>query len=185
VSAGPYRFKDVVELSGCTRSNLIHWTDKQVIVPDVAGTGGTGHHRLFSFRNVAQAAIARELNRFNIPVAQIKVVMFNLLARDNEELWKQVIDRAIKRRTFNRAAFEEWDAFKDPATRAPGGAFLVYQPDATPSKFSITFGQQLEIPDDHPAHVIVNLRPIVERLEAATNDRWAPSRRVKQSKENG
>ena len=44
--------------TGATRSQLIYWTDAELITPDVTETAGTGHHRAFSFRNLIQVKIA-------------------------------------------------------------------------------------------------------------------------------
>ena len=66
-----YSFADVLRLTRATRSQLIWWTNKRIIVPGVEDTRGPGHHRRFSFRNLFEIAIATELVDWKIPNERI------------------------------------------------------------------------------------------------------------------
>ena len=70
-----YRFADVLTHTGATRSQLIYWTDAELITPDVADTAGTGHHRAFSFRNLIQVKIATLLAARGLSVSTIGFIL--------------------------------------------------------------------------------------------------------------
>src|SRR3954452_5679526 len=104
-----YRFGDVVRFSGATRNNLIHWTQKRVISPDIRQGGGPGRHALFSFRNIALATIATQLNAFSVPTAIINKVVLNLAIQDSAAIWKRAASRAGQ--TFDQQLFDRWRVF--------------------------------------------------------------------------
>lgn len=64
-------FSDVVKWTDATRSNLIHWTNIRIIVPDLEDTAGPGYPRRFSTLNVLEVQLAAEMNRFRLPAALI------------------------------------------------------------------------------------------------------------------
>src|SRR5215510_3346543 len=70
-----YRFADVLTHTGATRSQLIYWTNEELITPDVEDTAGTGYHRAFSFRNLIQVRVATLLAPRGLSVKAIGLVL--------------------------------------------------------------------------------------------------------------
>jgi hypothetical protein len=63
-----YSQADVVRLTGASANNVKWWTHRGVLHADIEESPGTGHHRQFSFVNLVEAAVAAELNRYNLPL---------------------------------------------------------------------------------------------------------------------
>jgi DNA-binding transcriptional MerR regulator len=58
-----YGFNEIITLAGVERSKLTHWADRGMVPPDISESAGRGHGRRYSFRNVVEFALARELTR--------------------------------------------------------------------------------------------------------------------------
>ena len=81
-----YSFRDVLAHTGATRSQLIHWTNVGLVRAEVDETTGTGHHRAFSFANLAQVRVAVLLTGRGVTVPGLKLVLrvvTQLQKRDN------------------------------------------------------------------------------------------------------
>jgi DNA-binding transcriptional MerR regulator len=67
LSAPTFESRNVVELVGVTERELRHWADRGIVVPDIAdAVGRPGVRRRYSFENLVQAAIVKELLRQGI-----------------------------------------------------------------------------------------------------------------------
>ncbi len=67
-----FGFNEAVDLTGVTRSQLIHWSDKQLIVPSVAQTTGRGVPRRYSFEDLVLVRLAVVLVRdFGFPLSML------------------------------------------------------------------------------------------------------------------
>ena len=62
-----YSFGEARVLTKTTRNQLTHWTDARIIRAEIAEAGGRGVHRRFSFVNLAEVAVARELSSYGAP----------------------------------------------------------------------------------------------------------------------
>jgi DNA-binding transcriptional MerR regulator len=67
---GRYTQSDLIAMTGATRSQLTYWCKLGVVRAD-SETTGTGHHRLFTNRNVTEARIAVELSRIGLSVRAV------------------------------------------------------------------------------------------------------------------
>ena len=70
-----FGFGEVAKLTGVPRTRLIHWTQAGLITAGVREAQGTGHHRVFSFRNLVEVAVANELAQYGIGVTTIRRVL--------------------------------------------------------------------------------------------------------------
>lgn len=58
-----YQFRDLVGISGASRHEVDSWVRKGAITPDIASSTGTGVRREFSFLDLFETCVARELNQ--------------------------------------------------------------------------------------------------------------------------
>ena len=70
-----FQFGEVLALTDVSRSQLIYWTQKGLITAGVRAAQGTGHHRLFSVRNLLEVKVARALARCGVKVPSIQRVL--------------------------------------------------------------------------------------------------------------
>lgn len=89
--ARAYGFSEVLRLTGATRAQLIHWTDRRLISASVQETTGTGSPRLFSYTDLLLIRSAVELvERFGLPIRKlnwaIQIIGFTLTT-DHRILW--------------------------------------------------------------------------------------------------
>ena len=62
-----FESRNVVSLVGVSERELRHWADRGIVVPDIAdAVGRPGVRRQYSFENLLQAAIIKELLRQGI-----------------------------------------------------------------------------------------------------------------------
>ena len=67
-----YSFADLLVLTDATRSNLIHWTNTNIIRAEIEDTDGRGYPRRFSPFNVIEVQLASAINKFRVPVETIR-----------------------------------------------------------------------------------------------------------------
>ncbi|MBW1668867.1 MAG: MerR family transcriptional regulator [Deltaproteobacteria bacterium] len=77
LASGPprlYSSKEIQAKSGVGKIQLLHWTQKGVIVPlkDAKGRGG---RRIYSHQNLIEAGICRELSRYRIETSTMKEIL--------------------------------------------------------------------------------------------------------------
>jgi len=71
-----FGFSNVIELSGATRSQLIHWTDKQLITASIQEATGRGGWRKFNEVDILLVMAAVELTRrFSFPLRPLKAAL--------------------------------------------------------------------------------------------------------------
>lgn len=70
-----FGFGEVLDLTGVSRSQLIYWTQAGLITAGVREAQGTGHHRVFSFHNLVEVAVAIALARWGVAVPTIRRVV--------------------------------------------------------------------------------------------------------------
>jgi hypothetical protein len=88
-----YSFRDLMQLTGASRSHLTHWLKQGVVSADVAEGSGPGHHRQFGFFNLIEAHVAERLSGINLPAGLMGFTLTYL--RGLEEL-HQFDDVAIE-----------------------------------------------------------------------------------------
>ena len=83
----PFESRNVVSLVGVTERELRHWADRGIVVPAIAdAVGRPGVRRQYSFENLVQAAIVKELLRQGINLhdaGRILTVYKNSLRKDS------------------------------------------------------------------------------------------------------
>lgn len=82
-----YRSKDIQAIAEVSKMQLVHWTHTKAILPlqDAKGRGG---RRVYSYQNLLEALICRELNKFSIQTQVMRDVL-NVL---RERTWQFVFD---------------------------------------------------------------------------------------------
>ena len=80
-----FESRNVVSLVGVSERELRHWADRGIVVPDIAdAVGRPGVRRQYSFENLLQAAIIKELLRQGINLheaAKMLIVYKNSLSK--------------------------------------------------------------------------------------------------------
>jgi DNA-binding transcriptional MerR regulator len=142
-----YRFADVLAHTGVTRSQLIHWTDRGLIAADVANAAGTGHHRVFSFRNLVEIRVAVLLARYRMPIPSLASVM-------------QVVRRQLGLGRRSRGVELLWI----PEPRARSGQVWA----GSIEEFSHELHRPFFV--NHRVGLLLNVRSIVEDIETSTQD---------------
>ena len=66
-----FGFSELIQRTGVPRTRLIHWTQAGLIKAGVREAQGTGHHRVFSFYNLVEVAVANALANYGIDVATL------------------------------------------------------------------------------------------------------------------
>jgi DNA-binding transcriptional MerR regulator len=194
-----YTFSDVCRLTGATPSNLRWWTHRELIVAGVKGTAGPGDHRLHSFTNLCQAAAARELNAYGISVDGMRqaIDLIGALAEygtyqgDSIGEWSDRLTeklnqdpeahKVIALRLASGSVMETmanlrmWRVLADPhlRTKLAFAGITISQSTKLFGFGAQPKGQALWLPFEKWGHsvLLVNLVPILDKLEAATGDR--------------
>ena len=73
-----FQTKDVCSIVGIKPRQLILWSEKNIITPDIKKAKGKHSKRLFSSRNLLQAAIIKELASWNIELRKVKEITSRL-----------------------------------------------------------------------------------------------------------
>jgi DNA-binding transcriptional MerR regulator len=104
-----YSSKEIQELAGVSKIQLIHWIDIGAIVPwkEDRRRGGK---RLFNQQNLIEVLICRELNNFRLPGYLFKVVLDDLRTSDQGISWKKIRTERAKNPFLLIAP---WNAFKE------------------------------------------------------------------------
>ena len=85
-----YKFGDVLEHAKITRSELTYWT-KSGLVESATPRQGPGHHRLFTFFNVFEAAVAGRTHGAGVPTEHVRTIIGHLRQLEKE------LDRGLTR----------------------------------------------------------------------------------------
>ena len=142
-----YSFRDVLKATSASRSQLIHWTNTNLILPDIADTAGTGHARRFSFQNLVEVRIAVVLAGFGLRVDGLRFVLGHL--------------RSQLRR---RRPMRDDVLVLNGNLRHPKQLWM-----GTLQEFLVECRRPMFLAQ---AGLFVNVGAIVGALEASTNDRW-------------
>lgn len=141
-----YAFGDVLAVTGATRSQLIHWTTTKLITARVRDVQGSGHHRVFSLRDLVDVAVAVALAQYGISVKRM-----GLIVRGLGRHWR-------------------------PTTRAADTLLFIAGDPADPSAFWFGSRREFTAELHDPVlltsctGVLVDLGQIVAALEQATGD---------------
>lgn len=73
-----FRVSEVVKLTGLTRRQLDHWDRTGFLRPSLAQAAGRGSARFYSFRDVVQLRVARELRDAGVPLQALRRVAEHL-----------------------------------------------------------------------------------------------------------
>ena len=74
-----YSSKEVQKKADVSKIQLIHWSQSGVIIP-ADDARGRGNRRKYSFQNLVEASICKELNSFRVESNSIKALLENLRA---------------------------------------------------------------------------------------------------------
>ena len=164
-----YKFRDLEALTGATRSDLIYWLDRRGVVrPDVRKAGGAGKHRLFSFFNVFETAIATHLSRYGLEAERIKRILQGLR-------YQAARIRPTGDVPQPEGPSAQWAAFTRPHTRPrvawlivrwPFNDFVFYDAEALAAHLANAGDARFQA----PSLIAVDLKAILEDLERKTGD---------------
>ena len=70
-----FRTSEVVRLTGLTRRQLDHWDRTGFIGPSLARAEGRGSARFYSFRDLVQLRVAKELRDAGVPLQRLRRVV--------------------------------------------------------------------------------------------------------------
>lgn len=146
-----YGFRDVLRLTGATRSQLIHWLNRGVIQASVQASPGTGVPNLFSFDDLVCLSVITDLViAFSVPTSQVRI----LVPRLRDALRQQPpLEVLVVKHLVNAADFRE--TRDHPALSGPtayGGSM-----QSITARFSKETGNV----------VVVHLAAVAERLRRA------------------
>ena len=153
LAARAYGFGDVLALTGASRSQLIYWTSAKVITARVRGVQGTGHHRVFSLRDLVDVAVAVALARYGVSAKSIGFVLRGLARQ-----WRH-------------------------ATREPDTLMFITGDPAKPSAFWFGSRREFDAELGGGGlltaftGVMIDLGELVEALEQATGERVTTRKR--------
>lgn len=86
-----YRFAEVLQYTGASRSQLTYWTDAGLIKASITRSTGTGAHRVFSFDDLVHVTIAVRLANYRMTLKGVGAVLRTLprafVAFDPEVVW--------------------------------------------------------------------------------------------------
>lgn len=73
-----FRTSEVVKLTGLTRRRLDYWDRTGFVKPSLAAADGRGSSRFYSFRDVVQLKVAKELRDAGVPLQTLRKVVARL-----------------------------------------------------------------------------------------------------------
>lgn len=161
-------FNRVLAVTGVTRSQLIHLTDRGFIQADLDPADGPGFPRRFSFANLVEVVVARELSSLSIQGPIIKEILIGLrIIDDVPEPWPSNVER--------------WRRFRNPATRPSGWTALLHIAPTPNDRFHavVVVGEPREFtpPKLAPGHfmgIVLDLGNIIAMIEEKTGGSWEP-----------
>jgi DNA-binding transcriptional MerR regulator len=113
--------KEVALKLGITPRTVWHYTQMQIVSPEVANPKGKGTTRLYSWKNIMEIAVARELARCGISLENVRQIM-----------------RAPRLRS-GRTSFDPWDP-KDESPMDQRFYLIVYNPSGENPRLITTGG---------------------------------------------
>lgn len=90
-----YRSKDIQRIAQVSKDKLVHWTRIGIIKP-VKDAEGRGSSRLYSYRNLIEAMICKELNLFNLDTHMMNVIVNTYLDAplwEGNSFWEMIENR--------------------------------------------------------------------------------------------
>jgi len=149
-----YRSKDIQRIAEVKKDKLVHWTRIGIIKP-VQDAKGRGSSRLYSFRNLIEAMICRELNLFNLDTHMMGVIVNGHLdakIRKGYSFWE-----IIEKRKWREEIIEE------------GGILAILDSpveDGLPYALMIGKKEQIvELFSKHKSFLVINLGKILKEAE--------------------
>ena len=133
-----FESRNVVNLVGVSERELRHWADRGIVVPDIAdAVGRPGVRRQYSFANLLEAAIIRELLRQGINLHEagrmLMVYKADSLARHSPGPLYLIIQEGTAR------------VLKGPPTKALGARLVkLLDPHMAQDSFSLVAIHQLK-----------------------------------------
>ena len=133
-----FESRNVVNLVGVSERELRHWSDRGVVVPDIADVvGRPGVRRQYSFENLLQAAIIKELLRQGINLHEAGRM---LMVYKNDSLARHSPGPLY---LINQGGTAQ--VLKGPPTRALGARLVkLLDPHMAQDSFSIVAVHQLK-----------------------------------------
>lgn len=167
-----YAFKQALDITGASRSELTWWADQGVVTASVQEAGGPGRHRRFAFCDLVEICVAKELNALRIPGPMIKKAL-NALRDMQDDIVRTKV-----------AA--NWRRYRNPKTRPAGwrakyDLAILEQAPGFQGLFAI--GDPADFVPPHPVPSVlltftIHLDNLLFKLEKATGgDWWEPSDR--------
>ena len=160
-----YQSREIQELAGVTRLQLVRWCEGRAIIP-LKNAKGRGARRTFSQRNLCEAIIARDLSGHSIPISAIRDVL-SFLRKPlhpmlNARLRKKIKDSESLQKAFKKAKESAWDILMNrpyTARKLLTVSFARKKLDAISLQSKKTIGIYLETVK---TTIVVNLKDVIE-----------------------
>lgn len=149
-----YSSSEIQRIAKISKTQAIHWTQTGVITP-LQDAHGRGSRRVYSWSNLVEIMICRELNKYNIG----RSLMQSIISRINKP--GDRVTRFIPIKTGVSSSY--WDYLnKYPKTDQ---VYLVIKEDS-PNGFEIVMKRNLmSVTADRPSCVIVNIAALIAETE--------------------
>ena len=160
-----YQSREIQELAGVTRLQLVRWCEARAIIP-LKNAKGRGARRTFSQRNLCEAIIARDMSGHSMPISAIRDVL-SFLRKPlhpmlNERLRKKIEDSESMQKAFKKAKESAWDILvyrPYTARKLLTVSFARKKLDAISLQSKKTIGMYLETVK---TTIVVNLKDVIE-----------------------
>ena len=167
-----FGFGEVIRLSGATRSQLIHWTDKLLVKASVQEATGRGGWRQFSEEDILLVMAAVELTgRFSFPLRPLKAALAAVdeAARTDRQVvflsW--VPSAQPRRRTDSRDA----DIDRSPSAVSGENWFWIGSYLDLAAKFQAIAEQEKSAPRLTSTGIVVDVGSLRAELESRLSGR--------------
>jgi len=84
---------DVSKITGLTKRQIVHWTEKHLVLPLVKDTRGAGYKRKYAYINLLEFGLANELFNLGFTPYHIKQVLDCLRDDDTIKKWENAIEK--------------------------------------------------------------------------------------------
>jgi DNA-binding transcriptional MerR regulator len=112
-----YDPKDVEKILGVNRHKLFYWMKThRLLSPDIKGSGGMGSKRIFSFKNLLEITVIKELVDFGLDLSSIESMQ-----KKNREEYENMVKLVVEKIESKSIIVEEFcfDLYRK------GGQFVI------------------------------------------------------------
>lgn len=150
-----YRSKDIQRIAKVSKDKLVHWTRIGIIEP-IQNAEGRGARRVYSYRNLIEAMICRELNQFHVETQTLRVVIGYLDA----PLWPP-----------DKSKYTFWEVLEKQHARVLDvHPFLIIKPDLSSNMpaINITLSEKTGVTiylERFNRAMVINIKKLVEEAD--------------------